>query len=198
VSRPYVRPAWYQFLTIAGRGGAGARALRYRRPVHRRPVRCGHRRVGGWGGAACGIVGALGAATLSRLIVGDHGLDKRVVRRVIEAADPELAQLPERSGDQIAKYTAEFFAEAGRQVTAEVRGHIDEQVLLDLQRERSQQAPKAAVIRLPPGMAEPAAGIVLPGRGCLPPSVARQAAWLPGGRALPGGPWPGGPWPGGP
>jgi hypothetical protein len=105
--------------------------------------------AGGWRGAAGGIAGALGAAFLlavmgvggivffpvtlaaaaiGGLLLGSMGLDKRVVKKVIEAADPVIAKLPDESGDQIAEHTAAFFAEAERQVTDEVRGYIDEQV----------------------------------------------------------------------
>ena len=56
------------------------------------------------------------------------GLDKRVIKKVIETADPVIAKLPDESGDEIAEHTAAFFAEAERQVTDEVRGYIDEQV----------------------------------------------------------------------
>jgi hypothetical protein len=105
--------------------------------------------AGGWRGAAGGIAGALGAAFLltimgvggviflpvtlaaaavGGLLLGGMGLDKRVIKKVVETADPELAKLPDSSGDQIARHTAAFFAEAEREVTAEVSGYIDEQV----------------------------------------------------------------------
>jgi hypothetical protein len=105
--------------------------------------------AGGWRGAAGGIAGALGAAFLltvmgiggivffpvtlaaaaiGGLLLGGMGLDKRVIKKVVETADTELAKLPDQSGDQIAEHTATFFAEAEREVTAEVRGYIDEQV----------------------------------------------------------------------
>jgi hypothetical protein len=107
--------------------------------------------AGGWRGAVGGISGALGAAvilgalgvgaasvvfwpvTLAAaavvgLIGGSLHIEERAKKAALATADPALAMLPDATGDLIATKTAEFFARAEQEVTAEVRGYIAEQL----------------------------------------------------------------------
>jgi hypothetical protein len=107
--------------------------------------------AGGWRGAAGGISGALGAsfilgflgvgaaavvfwpvtlaaAAIAGLAAGGFKIEDRIKKSVLKQADPALAHLPDATAELIASKTAEFFDGAEEQVTAEVRGYIDEQV----------------------------------------------------------------------
>lgn len=107
--------------------------------------------AGGWRGAAGGISGALGAsfilgalgvgtaavvfwpvtlaaAAVVGMAAGGIHIEDRIKKGVLTKADPALAELPEATSELISGKTKEFFERAEEQVTAEVRGYIDEQV----------------------------------------------------------------------